>query len=69
MFLPFFVLLPRLGIGLIPGGGGEVLPIFGPYGEASPERGKRVGILLVEVYKRVGNLSFGSVKGPKGPSR
>ena len=24
------------------------------------------GILLVKVYKRVGNLSFGSVKGPKG---
>ena len=77
MFLPFFVLLPRLGIGLIPGGGGGVLPIFGPYGEASPERGtffrlqvyKTVGILLVEVYKRLGNLSFGSVKGPKGPNR
>ena len=75
MFLPFFVLLPRLGIGLIPGG--EVLPITGPYGEAPPERGtffrlqvyERVGILLVEVYKRVGNLSFGSVKGPKGPKR
>ena len=25
----------------------------------------RVGISLVEIYKRVGNLSFGSVKGPK----
>ena len=76
MFLPLFVLLPQLGIGLIPGGG-EVLPITGPYGEASPERGtffrlqvyERKGILLVEVYKRVGNLSFGSVKGPKGPNR
>ena len=75
MFLPFFVLLPRLGIGLIPGGG--VLPITGPYEEAPPERGtffrlqvyERVEILLVEVYKRVGNLSFGSVKGPKGPNR
>ena len=76
MFLPFFVLLPRLGIGLTSGGRG-VLPIAGPYGEVPPERGtffrlqvyKRVGILLVEVYKRVGNLSFGSVKGPKGPKR
>ena len=27
---------------------------------------ERVGILLVDVYKRVGNLSFGSVKAPKG---
>ena len=76
MFLPLFVLLPRLGIGLTPAGGGGVLPITCPYGEAPPERGtffrlqvyKRVGIVLVEVYKRVGNLSFGSVKGPKGPN-
>ena len=56
------------------GGGGET-----PYdrvggGEAPPERGtlfrlkvyERVGILLVDVYIRVGNLSFGSVKAPKG---
>ena len=57
--------------------GKGVLPIAGPYGEVPPERGtffrlqvyKRVGILLVKVYKRVGNLSFGSVKGPKGPKR
>ena len=39
------------------------------YGEAPSERGiifrlqvyERAGISLVEVYKRVGNLSFGSV--------
>ena len=44
-------------------------------GEASPERAtffrlqvhERVGISPAEVYKRGwGNLSFGSVKGPKG---
>ena len=27
---------------------------------------ERVWILLVQVHERVGNLSFGSVKGPKG---
>ena len=26
---------------------------------------ERIGILPVDVYKRVGNLSFGSVKAPK----
>ena len=30
---------------------------------------ERLGILLVEVFERVGNLSFGSVKWPKGPNR
>ena len=46
---------------LHPGGGGGI-PYSGLYGEAPPERGtffrlqvyKRVGILQVEVYKRVG---------------
>ena len=44
-----------------PGGGGEGTPYDGLYGEAPPERGtccrlqvhERVGISLVEVYKRV----------------
>ena len=56
------------------GGGGRETPNDSLYGEAPPERGtlfrlkvyERVGILLVDVYKRVGNLSFGSVKAPKG---
>ena len=51
------------------GGGGGCTPSKVLYGEAQPERGtsfrpqvyERVGILLVEVFKRVGNLSFGSV--------
>ena len=59
----------------MPGEGGT--PYDGLYGEAPPERGtffrlqvyERVGILLVEVYKRVRNLSFGSVKGPKRATR
>ena len=46
----------------------------GLYEEAPPEREHlfqasgiwKGGILLVKVYKRVGNLSFGSVKGSKG---
>ena len=54
------------------GGGGT--PYDSLFGEAPPERGtlfrlkvyEREGILLVDVYKRVGNLSFGSVKAPKG---
>ena len=54
--------------------GGRETPYDILYGEAPPERGtlfrlkvyERVGILLVDVYKRVGNLSFGSVKAPKG---
>ena len=54
------------------GGGGT--PYNGLYGEAPPKRGtffrppvyERVGNSLVEVYERVGNLSLGSVKGPKG---
>ena len=55
------------------GGGGT--PYDGQYGEASPERSiffrpyvcERVGISLVFKYiKGKGNLSFGSVKGPKG---
>ena len=29
---------------------------------------ERLGILLVEVNERVGNLSFGSMKGSKGPT-
>ena len=48
-------------------------PYNGLYGEASPERGiyfrlqlqKGQGI-IVEVYERSRNLSFRSVKGPKG---
>ena len=56
------------------GGGGRETPYDSLYGEAPPERGtlfrlkvyERVGILLVDVYIRVGNLSFGSVKAPKG---
>ena len=55
------------------GGGGWETPYDSLYGEAPPERGtlfrlkvyERVGILLVDVYIRVGNLSFGSVKAPK----
>ena len=46
----------------IQSGGGGGSPYNGLYGEASPERGtsfrvqvnERVGISLVEVYKRVG---------------
>jgi len=57
--------------------GGSGTPYDGPYGEVPPERGifsrpqvyERVGISLVEVYKRVGKLSFGSVKGPKRANR
>ena len=45
----------------------------GLYGEAPPERGtffrhqvyERVRFLLVEVYERVGESAFGSVKGPR----
>ena len=59
------------------GGGGEEVGstlYSGLYAEAPPERGtffrlkvyERVAILLIEVYERMGNLSFGSVKGPKG---
>ena len=56
------------------GRGGRETPFDSLYGEAPPERGtlfrlkvyERVGILLVDVYIRVGNLSFGSVKAPKG---
>ena len=48
-------------------------PCDGLYREAPPEMGiffrlqvyEGVGISLNEVYKRLGNLSFGSVKGPK----
>ena len=55
------------------GGGGEVArrgtPYNGLYGESPPEMGtcyqlqvtERVGISLVEVYERVGNLSFRSL--------
>ena len=54
------------------GGGGT--PYDSLFGEAPPGRGtlfrlkvyERVGILLVEVYKRVRNVSFGSLKAPKG---
>ena len=56
------------------GGGGT--PYDGLYGEAPPERGifyrlqvyERVGISLVEVYKRVGKkiCHLGLWKGPKG---
>ena len=59
----------------VSGGGGT--PYDGLYGEAPPERGtlfrlqvyESVGISLVEVYKRVGNLSRKSVKGPKRTNR
>ena len=55
-------------------GGEKETPYDSLYGEAPPERGtlfrlkvyERVGILLVDVYIRVGDLSFGSVKVPKG---
>ena len=59
-----------------PGDGGT--PYDGLYWEALPERGtffrlqvyERVQSLLVDVCKRVaGNLSFGSVKGPKRANR
>ena len=48
-------------------------PCDGLYREAPPEMGiffrlqvyEGVGISLNEVHKRLGNLSFGSVKGPK----
>ena len=54
-------------------GGGGGTHYDGLYGEAPPERGtffrlqvhERVGISVVEVYGREGNLSFGLVKGPK----
>ena len=42
-----------------PGG----TPYNGLYGEAPPERGI---FFRLQVYERVGNLSFGSVKRPKG---
>ena len=53
-----------------PGRGGT--PYNGLYGEAPPERNtfftlqvyERVGISRVEVYERVGNLSFRYLKGP-----
>ena len=55
-----------------PGGGGA--PYHGLYGEALPGKDtffriqvyERVGISIVEVYEIKGNLSFRSVKGPKG---
>ena len=55
------------------GGEGGGTPYDSLYGEAPPERStlfrlkvyERVGILPGDVYKRVGNLSFGSVKAPK----
>ena len=48
-------------------------PCDGLYRETPPEMGiffrlqvyEGVGISLNEVYKRLGNLSFGSLKGPK----
>ena len=60
-------------VGLLPGGGGGT-PYNGLYGEVPPERStffwlqlyERVGILLVEVYERGGNMLFWSVKGPQG---
>ena len=53
-----------------PGG----TPYHGLFEEAPPGRGtflrlqvyKKVGISIVEVYEIKGNLSFRSVKGPKG---
>ena len=58
-------------------GGGDGTPFKVLYDEAPYERGsffslqvnERVGVLLVEVFKRVGNLSFGSVKWPNGLNR
>ena len=51
-------------------------PYYGPYGEAPPEMGtflrlqgqgyERVGILLVEVYERVGVISVGEKRVQKG---
>ena len=57
------------------GGGGT--PYDGLYGKAPPKRGiffrlqvfERVGISLVDVFERVGNLSFGALKGPKRANR
>ena len=59
----------------LPGRGGGT-PYDGLYGQAPPERGiffrlhvyERGGISLVRYIKDQGNLSFGSVKGPKGRS-
>ena len=57
------------------GGGGErKLPMIASTGRLRPKGVpfsglkvyERVGILLVDVYIRVGDLSFGSVKVPKG---
>ena len=56
---------------------GDGTPFKVLYDEAPYERGsffrlqvnERVGVLLVEVFKRVGNLSFGSVKWPNGLNR
>ena len=56
-------------------GGGGATPYNGLYGEASPERGtifrlqvyERVGISLVEVFERVGNLHISvGKKTPEG---
>ena len=52
-------------------------PYDGLYGEAPPERGtffrlqvyERVGISLVKYIKWLGNLLFGSVKGPTRANR
>ena len=62
-------------------GGGGVLPIMA-YGEGSSKFGtpnfgtffmvqvhERVGISQIEVFKRVGKLSFQSLEGPRSAKR
>ena len=49
------------------GGGGRETPYDSLYREAPPEKGTPFRLkVYVDVYRRVGNLSFGSVKAPKG---
>ena len=50
----------------LPGRGGGGTPYDGLYGQAPPARGIFVKL---RIYERVGNLSFGSVKGPKRANR
>ena len=57
----YHIRIPSIYVLLTRGGGGGTLNV-GPYGEASPEREtffrlqvyERVGISLVDLYKRVG---------------
>ena len=62
--------MSQVGWGYVPregvGGGGTLYDDL--YGEAPPERGS---FFRLQVYERVrkGNLSFGSMKWPKGPNK